>query len=217
MNIQLAGKDPDKVDAAISFKNIHYFAAGASLFGTEAQGGYEYTGKKYVGRNNHVEGFNNCVNCHQTHELGVKLDKCQACHATVKTLADVSTIRMTNSKGDYDGNGKEEGIGVEVENLQKVLLASMQDYAKTVSGAGIVYDANAYPYWMLDANNDGKADIANGALVRFNKWTPRLEQAAYDYQFSKKDPGAATHNGKYLIQLMYDSIEKLEHQSLETG
>jgi hypothetical protein len=189
---------------------VHYFAAGASLFGTEAQGGYEFTGKKYVGRNNHVDGFNNCVNCHQTHELGVKLDKCQACHATVKTLADVSAIRMQNSKGDYDGNGKEEGIGVEIENLQKILLTSMQDYAKTVSGAGIVYDSASYPYWFTDANGDGKPDKdAAGANVRFNKFTPRLEQAAYNYQFSKKDPGSAVHNGKYIIQLMYDSIETL--------
>jgi hypothetical protein len=210
LNVQLAGKDADKVDAAISFKNIHYFAAGASLFGTEAQGGYEYAGKKYVGRNNHVAGFENCVNCHQTHELGVKLDKCQACHATVKTLADVDAIRMQNSKGDYDGNGKEEGIGVEVANLHKMLYASIQDYAKTVSGTPIVYNGDANPYWFVDANNDGKPDTdANGAAVRYNKWTPRLEQAAFDYQFVKKDPGASVHNGKYALQLLYDSIESL--------
>ncbi len=210
MNIQLAGKDPDKVDATISFKNVHYFAAGASLFGTEAQGGYEFAGKKYLGRNNHVDGFNNCVNCHQTHELGVKLDKCQACHPAVKTLADVNTIRMQNSKGDYDGNGKEEGIGVEVENLRKLTLTAIQDYAKTVGGAGIVYDSASHPYWFLDANGDGKPDKdAAGANVRYNKFTPRLEQAAYNYQFAAKDPGAPIHNGKYIIQLLYDSIETL--------
>jgi len=208
LNIQLAGKDPDKVDAAISFKNVHYFAAGASLFGTEAKGAYEYTGKTYVGRNTHVAGFDNCVNCHQTHELGVKVDKCQACHTDVKTLEDVDKIAMT--KVDYDGNGKVEGAGVEMAGVYKVLYASIQDYAKTVGGAGIVYDGSANPYWFLDANNDGKPDKdAAGANVRYNKWTPRLEQAAYDYQFVTKDPGAVAHNSKYAIQIMYDSIESL--------
>jgi len=208
LNVYLTGKDLDKVDATISFKNIHYFAAGASLFGTEAKGGYEYAGKTYVGRNNHVDGFNNCSQCHQTHELGVKVDKCQACHTDVKTVDDVTKIAM--AKVDYDGNGKVEGAGVEMAGLYKVLYASIQDYAKNVAGAGIVYDPNAYPYFMLDANNDGKPDKdANGANIRYNKWTPRLEQAAYDYQFVTKDPGAVAHNNKYAIQLMYDSIESL--------
>ena len=38
VNKALAGKDPETVDPKIAFSNIHYFAAGATLFGTEVQG-----------------------------------------------------------------------------------------------------------------------------------------------------------------------------------
>jgi hypothetical protein len=34
-----------------------------------------------------------------------------------------------------------------------------------------------------------------------------LLAAAYNYQYSQKDPGAYAHNGKYMIQLVIDSIE----------
>jgi hypothetical protein len=34
--------------------NIHYFAAGATLFGTEVKGAYEFAGREYTGRNEHV-------------------------------------------------------------------------------------------------------------------------------------------------------------------
>ena len=33
--------------SALRFLNVHYFAAGATLFGTEAKGAYEYNGKTY--------------------------------------------------------------------------------------------------------------------------------------------------------------------------
>ena len=36
-----------------------------------------------------------------------------------------------------------------------------------------------------------------------------MAKAAYNYQTSLKDPGAYAHGGKYMIQLLYDSIEDL--------
>ena len=50
-----------------SFTNVHYYAAAASLFGTQVQGGYEYSGKTYAGQNPfsaHGGKFNTCVQCH---------------------------------------------------------------------------------------------------------------------------------------------------------
>jgi hypothetical protein len=32
-------------------------------------------------------------------------------------------------------------------------------------------------------------------------------RAAYNYQYSAKDPGAFAHNGLYIIQTLYDSLE----------
>jgi hypothetical protein len=47
---------------------------------------------------------------------------------------------------------------------------------------------------------DGKA---------YPNWTARLLKAAYNYQVSIKDPGAFAHGNKYIVQLLYDSIEDL--------
>jgi hypothetical protein len=33
-----------------------------------------------------------------------------------------------------------------------------------------------------------------------------LLRAAYNYQWVQKDPGAFAHNGKYILQVLYDSI-----------
>ena len=38
----------------LGFKNIHYFPAGVTIFGTEAQGAYEFDGKTYVGMSTHA-------------------------------------------------------------------------------------------------------------------------------------------------------------------
>jgi hypothetical protein len=206
----IAGIALDAQSDKLRFLNVHYFAAGATLFGTEAKGAYEYTGKTYLGRFKHVQGKDSCVNCHQTHEQGVKVATCTDCHTTVKTVDDIATIRGPNSKGDYDGNGKEEGIGVELDNMRKATLAGIYSYGKDVVKSPLVYDGLAYPYWFADKDGDGKPDKdAKGVAVAFTNWTPRLLQAAYNYQYMSKDPGAEAHNGKYAIQILYDTLESL--------
>ena len=44
---------------------------------------------------------------------------------------------------------------------------------------------------------------------KYPAYTPRLLQAVYNYTFALRDPGAAYHNGPYVIQLLYDSLESL--------
>ncbi len=119
---------------------------------------------------------------------------------------------MEGSAVDYDGDGDlEEGIATEISGLQEVLYAAIQAYSADVAGAAIVYDSHAYPYFFIDTNGDGEAgeDEANYGN-QYATWTPRLLQAAYNYQVSLKDPGAFAHGGKYIIQLLYDSIADLD-------
>jgi hypothetical protein len=47
---------------------------------------------------------------------------------------------------------------------------------------------------------------------RYQSWTPRLLQAAYNYQVAKKDPGGYVHNPAYLLQLLHDSLESLSER-----
>jgi hypothetical protein len=44
---------------------------------------------------------------------------------------------------------------------------------------------------------------------RFNSWTARLLQAAYNYDFVSKDPGAYAHNSDYVIQILSDALADL--------
>lgn len=195
--------EDDKVPATkLSFANVHYFAAGASLFGNDAMVAYQYTGKEYAGRNMHAPGFQDCTQCHNTHELGLQFDKCVTCHVGAKTPQD---IRM--SKDDIDGDKNvTEGAAGELQTMAEKLYAAIQDYAKTVAKAPIVYDAATNPYFFGDANGNGKVDTDEKA---YTEWTPRLLRAAYNYQYYQKDPGLFAHNPKYGAQILYDALEDL--------
>ena len=206
-------EDLDTVNADLSFANpnIHYFAAAATLYGTRTQGGYEYAGKAYDSKNDHVTGFNTCVGCHNTHSLELKIDQCSTCHTNVKSKEDFKNIRMNGSLVDYDGDGDiTEGIAFEIEGLQALLMQAVQAYGKEVAGSAIAYNPQAYPYFFVDTNEDGQAGEDEAVFDnQYKSWTGRLLKAAYNYQTSVKDPGAFAHGGKYIIQLLYDSIEDL--------
>jgi hypothetical protein len=184
----------DEVSDTLGFLNVHYFAAGASLFGNEAQGAYEYDGNSYVGRNEHVPGFDTCVECHGTHALEVLYEECGECHDGVASEEDLQNIRV--SEVDYDGDGDvTEGIANEVETMREALLLAMQDYTAGIEGIdGITYDSHAYPYFFNEADE------------RYATWTPALLRAAYNYQYASKDPGGFAHNGQYILQTLYDSL-----------
>jgi hypothetical protein len=209
VNQQVDDIDPDMVTDTLRFLNVHYFAAGATLFGGEAAGAYQYAGKEYLGQNMHVPGFNTCDGCHNTHELTVKLEQCSTCHTGVQSLEDLKGIRMSTT--DYDGDqDTNEGMAEEVSAFRDALLAAMQDYAENVAGTPIVYDPNSYPYYFIDTNGNGQADADETTVPnQYNAWTPRLLKAAYNLQYVTKDPGAFAHNGKYIIQVLYDSLEDL--------
>jgi hypothetical protein len=200
-----AGKE---TTTAFTFLNVHYFAAGGTLYGSQVKMGYQYDGKLYDVKHQHVDGFNTCIGCHDQHSLKLKLDKCAECHDGVASEEDLENIREPSSAKDYDGDGNvTEGIAMEVSGLQEILYASIQAYAKEVAGKPIVYDATTNPYFFV-ADKDGKiAKDDKGANLRYDAFTARLMKATYNYQVSIKDPGAFAHGGKYIIELLYDSIE----------
>lgn len=203
LNAKIGKAEDDKVpEKKLSFSNVHYFAAGASLFGNDAQVAYQYADKQYVGRNMHAPGYQECTQCHSVHALNVQFDKCVTCHAGAKSPQD---IRLTTTDYDGDKNVK-EGVADELTTMEEKLYAAIQDYAKTVVKAPIVYDAGSNPYFFADANGNGKIDKDEKA---YTDWTPRLLRAAYDYQYAQKDPGLFAHNPKYGVQILYDALEDL--------
>jgi hypothetical protein len=207
--IATAGVGDDTVSADLSFINIHYFAAAASLFGGQVMGGYQYEGKTYDIRNYHVAEFDTCVECHNQHSLEVRVNECSRCHTGVNTVENLKNVRMAASIGvDYDGDGNTtEGIFFEIETLRAMLLTAIRQYGANVAGTAIAYNPASHPYYFVDTNNNGVVD--SGESTGYNAWTPRLLKAAYNYQTSLKDPGNFAHNPKYHIQLLYDSIQDL--------
>jgi hypothetical protein len=201
----VAGVEPDTVMEAGRFINIHYFAAGATLFGTEVKGAYEFEGKEYAGRFEHAEPYNTCIECHDVHRLSVVVDDCAVCHPEVSSAEDLVAIRMVAT--DYDGDGDvEEGVAGEIGTMVETLYAAMQAYAADTAGMPIHYDTARYPYFFADANANNAVDEGEGA---YSAWTPTLLRAAYNFQVAAKDPGAFAHNSTYVLQFLYDSIEAL--------
>lgn len=204
-------EDVDTVNAELGFINIHYNPAAASLYGAEVMGGYQYAGKSYQPRFEHVEGYQTCNDCHNPHTTELKLDECTTCHVDVETEEDLPWIRMQGSMMDYDGDGDDfEGIAGEIETLQEMLYEAIQLYANVVVGTPIAYESHSHPYFFIDTDGSGEAEEEEAiGDNRYNAFTARLLQAAYNYQVSMKDPGNYAHNAKYHIELLYDSIESL--------
>ena len=127
----------------------------------------------------------------------------------MKTVADLANIRVS-TKGDFDGNGKEEGLGVEISNMQKELYAAIQTYAKSVGAEPIAFTKALYPYWYMYKNGNGTIEQEEiRPDNKYTRYTPRLLQAVYNYTFALRDTGGAYHNGRYVAQLLYDSLESL--------
>lgn len=209
VNKALAGMAPDAPNPKLAFIHVHYFPAGATIYGTSAKVAFEYPGKSYAGRFNHVPGVNTCAACHEAHAGELRVEKCGSCHQGVRALSDVATIRMS-TRGDFDGNGREEGIGREIANQKRELYAAIQRYASAVGGSGIAFSPDASPYWYTDSNRNGKVDPEElKPANRYMAYTPRLMQAVFNYTFALRDPGAAYHNGRYAAQLLHDSLESL--------
>jgi predicted S18 family serine protease len=110
---------------------------------------------------------------------------------------------------DYNGNGDTtEPIADEIASFQDALLAAIQKYAVDKAGSAIAYSSAAYPYFFIDTNGNGTVDADEATSDNgYKAWTPNLLRAAYDYQYSVKDPGVFAHNADYIMQVLYDSIE----------
>jgi hypothetical protein len=204
-----AGVGDDEVSEALRFTNPHYFAAGATKFGSEAAGGYQFEGKEYTGLFEHNRRYSACTDCHDQHTLELRVEECGDCHDDAETKEDVYGFRVDDDYDpvDYDGDGDvEEPIRDEVMALHEVLFAEIQNYAANTAGAAIAYNPGRYPYWYTDANGNGEVDEGEESYAT---WTPNLVRAVYNYLFVAKDPGSFAHNADYSIQLLYDAIESL--------
>jgi hypothetical protein len=151
--------------------------------------------------------FATCLACHDQHSGSVKIETCATCHTGV---TDPGTIRFVNDTTDWNGNGNvTESMEEEIAGLQEALYAQIQKVA-TDNGKPIAYSAASYPYFFIDTNGNGTVDADEAISAnKYISWTPLLLEAAYNYQYSIKDPGAFAHNPKYIMQILIDSIQAI--------
>ena len=182
--------------AGLGFINIHYYAAGATYFGTAVRGGYEYDGQTYVGQTAfgaHAGGnlFADCIQCHMeanpaggAHLFVPDIASCNSmgCHAPATTFP---TLAGKPSES-YDA----------IQALLPALLTAIEAYATNTLGESIDYRPDDYPYWFNDSDEAYRFDAT-------------LVKGAYNYQTGLKDPGGYIHNGDYIQQILSDSIVDL--------
>ncbi len=179
-----SGAGEDEISENLAFINSHYSVAGAILYGSDVKGGYEYPGETYSGKFGHGNtNLNTCIACHNPHSLEVEVElDCNTCH-----------------RSGFEIDGRKP----ELAELQAQLYQAIQVYAVDYTGVALVYDENTYPYFFADISGDGESD------VQYNKWTPRMLKAAFNFHMSKKDKGAHIHNIDYVMQLLQTSLDDI--------
>ena len=154
------------------------------------------------------------------HTFEPKTDYCLPCHTgAVNNPSDPAhpfrDIRfpVIGTLGiDFDGDGDAtEGLYFEIwDTLVPTLLTQIQNYASGTIGTPIAYDPDTHPYFFKDTNGNGIVDPAEATSGNgYDLFDATLLKAAYNYQVVQKDPCGYIHNGKYIIQLIRDSIEDL--------
>lgn len=209
IDIAVASLENDLVDTSLNFVDIHGAAPGATYYGNQAQGGYQYEDRSYTGLHNHTSDFGSCTDCHDSHQLDVNPQTCENCHSRYDASRALTTIRFSTI--DYDGDGNiSEGMAEEIKSLQDTLYIALQKYASEIAGTDIVYNSQTAPYFFVDLNRNGLGEDEEINITnRYASWTPRLLKAAYNYHYSILDFGGFVHNPHYIIQLLYDSLESL--------
>jgi hypothetical protein len=190
------------------FRNMHYLAAGAMMYGEK---GYEYSGMTYAGDHFHTILASSCATCHMSEadpaslEVGghtfmiaretgeENLALCQAtCH---QPLTDLDTFRVHLQ--DWDGDGSSvDSVKNEVEDLLTDTLAAIEAYDSPADADTTpnLYHDSGYPYFHT---NSGQA------------WDAALAKAAFNWQYVYKEYGAYAHNPAYAVQLLRDSYNDL--------
>jgi hypothetical protein len=206
-------------DAQLTSSNAavraHYLPAASTLFGATVGGWSEYTGNIYTAQNQHG-GIASCTTCHDAHTGQLPADrdigaKCGSCHFDATTGLAVSTFlqlqdsRQFGFEGDIDGDGVEESLKLEIDGLGAKLFTAITTYATTIAGAPICTLDNK---WYIVADAAVACGTAPNATA-YNKFTPRLLKAAFNYQMYQNDVGAWAHNPRYAIEVIYDSIADL--------
>ncbi len=187
--------NPDPKNARRAYP--HYGPQANVVLGN---GGMQVPGFQY-GTSPHAANPDACVSCHMpkdeygyaSHSFKVA-DKveaaCGSCHAGLTTV-------NRPALGDYDGNGKIEGIQDEIKGLKKLLKDAIN---KAIDPNGGSFDGAKGAFIFYDANKK-TIPVANISDV--------IYKATWNYKLIDKDGSYGIHNPIYTIQLLQQSYKEL--------
>ncbi len=209
----------------LSFRNVHYLPAGATLYGKRAAVAYQYAGKSYAAPWNHGTTYSGeypqpanrrarCGFCHMqngSHSFEpLVTTACIDCHGTVTIDTITPAFRPEDDWDDDPATKPKAEVAVFAARLYAAIqayCAAAADSDPPATGASYTaYLGTSYPYWFKDTNKNGVVDAGEPSAMRFDSASLR---AAFNYQFYQKEPGAWAHNNPYIVQVLYDSIEDL--------
>ncbi|MDF1536484.1 MAG: hypothetical protein P1S46_08300 [bacterium] len=185
----------------VVFRNMHYLASAAVLY---AEKGYEYAGSEYSGE--HIHAALGCVRCHMAEEPGTEEVGGHTFHmahgsteaTTYCTPCHPSMAAIDNPWGTGTDAANDVAYMLTVLLNDAIEAYDSPDDADTTAQ---VYFTESYPYFILNESAGGNTSQG---------WDPPLAEAAFNWQFIKKDPGAYAHNWKYAVQLLHDSYKDLQ-------
>jgi hypothetical protein len=202
---------------ALSFTNPHYLGAAGMMLGDNAKVMYQYAGKTYTknpafwaaGTKGDAPGPHGsphgaqCTGCHDPknskHTFEVDFTYCNGCHTGQYALAPIEE--------EYAAGNAE--LLTAIRAYATANLPAIQTAVGGAFAAGgatpmtnVCYNPNANPYWFVET--------ASGCTTTsFGKFDPKLLKAAFNYQWTQKEPGAWAHNEFYVMQVVFDSIVDL--------
>ena len=200
-----------------NFINIHYYAAAATLFGTDVRGGYEYLLSTYSDQNT-FPGIHDADGRHLVDCVGCHMDSSTARnpaapnetekHTFMPAIEDCTFCHSDNGGGFQDLSGAPSRNFRDVEQLKGDLLDAIEAYAiiGLPQESRIFYEGHTYPYWFK-CDSDETCDNKVGANYgnRYTDFDFDMLTAAYNYGVADKEPAGYIHNAAYIEQLLYDS------------
>ena len=76
------------------------------------------------------------------------------------------------------------------------------------------YNPDVNSYMFFAAAGDYTTGVPRGTASgdRYTTFDKYMLYAAHNMHISKKDPGSWAHNGRFILQVMYDSIDYLDDE-----
>lgn len=133
---------------------------------------------------------------------------CAPCHGAAETLD-------ARARGDYDGDGRVEGLPTEVSGLMAMLRREIEAQigAASIAGADGRRGATiAIEREKMVVADDRCAPLRgdDGAPVMVSRLDPALSKAAFNYLLVARDGSGGLHNPQYVVRLIQETIRGLE-------